>query len=247
MTSFGWKRKIGDTVSKSTSKAFEDNSKDEDVSALESGEIDWLHLAPTKKFFSLEDAESKSLRLQKEGEVLAEAERFWEAINKWDGALQLTPQKATLHELKAQGYMQLNEPFPAVASAQKAVECDPTWYIGYVTKGRAQLNIGEVKLAITSFSRALHLNPTDREVWIEDFAWAVELINKQKTALEKEAEEQAKSSLTITELPDDSEASLTVAKWKVDPNFLLPVAGSSSASQEKDIKTLPKNMVKLRY
>ena len=247
MTSFGWKRKIGSSVSKSTSKAFEDNAKDEDTSELETGEIDWLHLAATKKVFTLEDAESKSVRLQREGNILAEEARFWEAIKKWDAALQLTPDKAVLHELKAQAYTQLNEHFPAVSSAQKAIECDPTWYIGYVSLGRAQMNIGEVRMAIKSFSQALHLNPMDEEVWKEDLAWAVDLWNTHQAAVEKLAEEEAKQTLTITELPDDSE-NMAVAK-RVDPNFLLPLPQNSQASVESGRKkvAMAKDMVKLKH
>jgi tetratricopeptide (TPR) repeat protein len=246
MTSFGWKRKIGATVSKASSKAFEEDSKDEDVSALESGEIDWLHLAATKKVFTLEDAESKSKRLQSEGTLLADDERFWEAIKKWDSALQLTPDKAVLHELKAQAYTQLNEHFPAVNAARKAIECDPTWYIGYVTLGRGQMNIGEVKMAIKSFSQAVHLNPTDEEVWKEDLAWAVELWNTHQQAIEKQKKEENEQALTITEIPDESE--MAVVK-KVNPNFLLPVTENPQGSHKAIIRKpiLSKNMVKLKH
>ena len=103
MTSFGWKRKVGQSVSRAKSQAFEEESRDEETD-LESKGIDWLTLAPTrsKKLFTLEDAVSKSNRLKNEGSILADSERFWEAIQKWDDALQLTPNSAVLYELKAQ-------------------------------------------------------------------------------------------------------------------------------------------------
>lgn len=41
-------------------------------------------------------------RLQEEGALLAENGRYWEAIKYWDEALQLTPDSAVLHEMKAQ-------------------------------------------------------------------------------------------------------------------------------------------------
>ena len=76
MTSFSWKRKIGENISKDKSKSFETNSKDEKDNSLESGEVDWISLAPKRKFISLEDAIAKSRRLKQEGSTLAEAERF---------------------------------------------------------------------------------------------------------------------------------------------------------------------------
>lgn len=41
-------------------------------------------------------------RLQDEGALLAENERYWEAIKYWNEALQLTPESAILQEMKAQ-------------------------------------------------------------------------------------------------------------------------------------------------
>ena len=41
-------------------------------------------------------------RLQGEGALLAENGRYWEAIKYWDEALQLAPDSAVLHEMKAQ-------------------------------------------------------------------------------------------------------------------------------------------------
>ena len=72
--------------------------------------------------------------------------RFWEAMKKWDEALQLTPDDSTLYEMKAQAFMQLCEVFPAVHAAQKAVNLNATWWVAYQTLGRAQLGMGEVLL-----------------------------------------------------------------------------------------------------
>jgi hypothetical protein len=76
MTSFGWKRKIGHNVSKAISHKFEDNAKDSVDDAVESGEIDWLSLAPKRHCPRLEDSIVKSARLRQEGIVLAETERY---------------------------------------------------------------------------------------------------------------------------------------------------------------------------
>ena len=42
--------------------------------------------------------------------------------------------------------MELCEVFPAVQSAKKAVEYNPTWWIAYQTLGRAYLGLGEVQM-----------------------------------------------------------------------------------------------------
>ena len=78
MTSFGWKRKIGGQVSVDSSRQFAADSKDESVDeAIESGDVDWLTLAPKRRrgCMQLEDAIVKSTRLKQEGIVLADSER----------------------------------------------------------------------------------------------------------------------------------------------------------------------------
>lgn len=42
--------------------------------------------------------------------------------------------------------MELNEVFPAVQAAEKAVGLDPTWSVARQTLGRAQLGLGEVHM-----------------------------------------------------------------------------------------------------
>ncbi|KAG8599004.1 hypothetical protein GDO81_002835 [Engystomops pustulosus] len=70
MASFGWKRKIGERVSKVTSQNFEKESADE-TADIESDDVDWLHAIKRKKEILLEDNISKSQRLKEEGALLA--------------------------------------------------------------------------------------------------------------------------------------------------------------------------------
>ncbi|XP_067678081.1 tetratricopeptide repeat protein 33-like [Haliotis asinina] len=205
MTSFGWKRKTGAKVSKSTSSLFEENTKDDDEE-VRSGDIDWISLAPKRRIISLEDALGKSERLKNEGCVLAESDRYWEAIKKWDEALHFNPLDCKVYEMKAQALMALNELYPAVSAARKAVEVCPTWWVGHQTLGRAQLNLGEVRLALHSFSTAVHLNPADQELWDEDLMWANSLMQQHKQAAETVRQQANKSTVTITEISDDPRA-----------------------------------------
>lgn len=73
---FGWKRKIGAEISKTASRAFEKETKD-DSDDLAGGDVDWLTLVPLnkKRVIGLEDSAAKANRLSKEGALLAESER----------------------------------------------------------------------------------------------------------------------------------------------------------------------------
>eukprot|EP00731_Ephydatia_muelleri_P018031 Em0011g71a len=82
--------------------------------------------------------------------------------------------------MKAQVLLQLDEVFPAVKCAERAVELNPTWSIGRQTLGRAQLGFGEVEMALINFEKALHLDPLNEEAK-EDLRWSVQLV-KEKAA-----------------------------------------------------------------
>lgn len=72
---FGWKRKLGDRVSKEASNTFSNDAEDEKSQEISNDDIDWLTLVPIRKNMRLEDAIGKSSRLKEEGTVLAESER----------------------------------------------------------------------------------------------------------------------------------------------------------------------------
>ncbi|KAG7163123.1 Tetratricopeptide repeat protein 33-like, partial [Homarus americanus] len=176
MQAFGWKRKKAG-LSKPRPSAFsgenaevKDETKDPD--------IDWLTATKRPKVLQLEDVEAKARRLSNEGVTLAEAERWWAAIGRWNAALALTPNDHTIHEMLSQAYMQ--------------------------TLGRAQLGLGEVAQAVKTFSRAVHIRPDQQELWREDLQWAVGLLKKyQEIEVEREKVKAAakESGATITELP----------------------------------------------
>ena len=95
MASFSWKRKA--KLETRVDAAFSQTEEESE----EPG-VDWLTAAKRLCLPVLEDAEAKSKRLQNEGALLAENERYWEAIKYWDEAIQLTPNVAALHEMKSQ-------------------------------------------------------------------------------------------------------------------------------------------------
>ncbi|XP_026153964.1 tetratricopeptide repeat protein 33 [Mastacembelus armatus] len=204
MASFGWKRKVGERVSKSVVQQFEAEAEKADENPAEE-ETDWLHAIKRRREILLEDCDAKSKRLKEEGAVLAEQGRHWEAIKKWDEAIQLTPDNPLLYEMKSQVLTILQEVFPAVKAAEMAVKLRPLWWEGWQTLGRAQLNLGEVDLALRSFQVAIHLCPSESTLWQEDLAWALKLqkqyvATKEKIRQEEETKEQI---LNAPELDQD--------------------------------------------
>ena len=200
MTSFGWKKKSTglkslNTVSQAHGKlnsVFENNINDtQQPKEKDSEEFNTYESCTTLKkrklHQSLENAEEKALRLKKEGIALAENEEYWQAIGRWDEALQLLgkskePNETAKfhHEMKSQALIQLHEWEPAIHSAEQAVKIDPKWHPAHQTLGRAYLGIGSVLNAVKAFSRARHICPQDEEIKVVDLQWAQSLLTHQK-------------------------------------------------------------------
>lgn len=126
-------------------------------------------------------------RLIDEAELMVSIDRYWSAVNKFDEALKLISQwkqssqladqltsqledQSTIqleevdykvYEMKAQVLNLLHEIFPATESVQESIRIKPNWWIAHQTLGRCHLNTGNIKEAVKSFERAIHLNPND--------------------------------------------------------------------------------------
>lgn len=160
--------------------------------------MDWLAAAKRRKAIFLEDSKAKSKRLQQEGAVLAESERFWEAIRYWDEAINLTPASAVLHEMRSQALSELGELFPAVASAERAVRLEPNWSIAWLRLARAQTGIGELEMALSSFQKSYHLDPTDTEAR-EDILWVQDLLKQKQIMSDKLRVKEEKERNSVLE------------------------------------------------
>ncbi|XP_068106973.1 tetratricopeptide repeat protein 33 [Hyperolius riggenbachi] len=240
MASFGWKRKIGEKVSKETSQNFEKESAGED-GIIDHDDVDWLHSVKRKKGILLEDNITKSKRLKDEGALLALNGRHWEAIQKWDEGIQLTPEDATLYEMKAQSLLCLHEIFPAVQAAETAVKRRPHFVEAWQTLGRAQLGLGEIAMAIRSFQIGLHLCPSHPELWEEDLNWARQLLQQKRQV---EEEETPNPDTSIDSIPDyDFESDEVVAACDAisqrqkmasrDTSVLVSSSGSVTCQRKK--------------
>lgn len=193
-------------MSKAVLQQFEDEAdKAEGKPEKRSQEVDWLQAIKRRKEVLLEDCSMKSNRLKDEGALLAEQGRHWEAIKKWDDAIQLTPENASLYEMKSQVLSILHEVFPAVTAAEMAVKLRPVWWEAWQTLGRAQLNLGEVDLAVRSFQIAIHLCPSESSLWQDDLKWACRLQQQHLASKEKDQEEEEakRQVLNAPELQQD--------------------------------------------
>ncbi|XP_066922027.1 tetratricopeptide repeat protein 33-like [Clytia hemisphaerica] len=184
MASLTWK-KSRKNVSSSAAKLFQNEDEEENEEEIIE---DWRDIVPSKKSkVMLEDSVQKSKRLVNDATQLADEERYWEALQKFDEALSFTPLNEKIHEMKAQILLELGEIFPAVQAAEQVVKLNPTWAEGFQTLGRTQISIGEIDMALKSFCRAYHLNPTLDDLFEEDIKWARELL-KQKEEMKKTEE-----------------------------------------------------------
>ncbi|CAN6476026.1 unnamed protein product [Victoria cruziana] len=116
---------------------------------------------------------------ESEGNKLAENGRYYEALTKWEAALTLMPERAILHEQKAQVLLEIGEAWKALKAATRATELEPLWAEGWITLGRAQLNFGEPEASIESFDKALSIKP-DLEEAKSDRQTALHLVKKRK-------------------------------------------------------------------
>jgi tetratricopeptide (TPR) repeat protein len=110
-----------------------------------------------------EEGGAESKRLEELGCELAESGKLTEALAKWQEASRLTPKRAVLFDLRAQVLLDQGNTWPALTSATKAVELDPSWADAHVTLGHAQLNFGEPEMALQSAERALELDPDNKQ------------------------------------------------------------------------------------
>nr|XP_058959358.1 tetratricopeptide repeat protein 33-like [Pocillopora verrucosa] len=179
-TKFGWKRKLPQNLVEKRAAVFDETNENSADGVEEPFELDWRVLLVKKGVKSIEDSVTKSKRLEEEGVSLAEQQRYWEALGKWNEAVLLTPNNAKLYEMKSQVLLELHELFPAIQAAEKAVSLNPCWYVAYQTLGRAQMGYGDVEMGVKSFSKAILLQPDESEMWSEDLHWAWKLREQKR-------------------------------------------------------------------
>ncbi|KAK9073177.1 hypothetical protein SSX86_007501 [Deinandra increscens subsp. villosa] len=127
----------------------------------------------------VDDAVQLAQSFEAQGIKLAEVGKYHEALGKWEAAITLMPERATLHEQKAQVLLEIGETWKSLTAATRATQLEPSWAEAWVTLGRAQLNFGEPDSAIESFDTALAIKADCVEAK-EDRQTALRLVKKRK-------------------------------------------------------------------
>ncbi|KAL0438145.1 UNVERIFIED_CONTAM: Tetratricopeptide repeat protein 33 [Sesamum latifolium] len=190
-----WKKNVGDSKNKTRKRPisfnpnlpFEDLNSTSDTNttaeSLKGGES-LGNDDVSKKGTTVSDAEDEKRRnlaqdFEAQGNKLAEEGKYREALGKWESAITLMPERAILHEQKAQVLLELGEAWNALKAATRATELEPRWAEAWVTLGRAQLNYGEPDCAIETFDKALALKPDSAEAK-DDRETASHLLKRRK-------------------------------------------------------------------
>ena len=104
-----------------------------------------------------------------------------------------------------------------------------------------------------SFSRAVHLNPGDRELWEEDLMWAHSLVQKrEKLEEEKELEKKRLNTvkpLTITEIGSEDTINVEPTIENAVEVYKNSYSGSRTREfelEEMPLKGIPSNYVQMR-
>ncbi|KRY67198.1 Glutamyl-tRNA(Gln) amidotransferase subunit A, mitochondrial [Trichinella pseudospiralis] len=180
MNMFKWKRKAKTSLIEHVQKWIESSADDQNEN-LSDSEADCVTLLKRKKTFCLEDVTTKVERLKNEGILFAELEKYSESIERFQAAIELQPDDGRLHEMLSQVFLMRGEDFLAIQAAEKAVKCCPYWAEAYQTLARAQLNFGELNLAVESFRSANSIDNTNEE--IEQELQSALLLQAQRNAL----------------------------------------------------------------
>ncbi|XP_015868515.3 uncharacterized protein LOC107405937 [Ziziphus jujuba] len=181
------KRSLG-AVSIYPNLPFDHQDDDADTAYLKDGDDDKFGFAtqqdPPQILAAREPSESSEAKqlaesFQAQGNKLAEAGKYGEALGKWEAALTLVPENAVLHEQKAQVLLEIADAWNALKAATRATELDPSWAEAWITLGRTQLNFGEPDSAVESFDRALAIKPDSKEAQ-DDRQTALHLVKRRK-------------------------------------------------------------------
>ncbi|KAG6390429.1 hypothetical protein SASPL_148163 [Salvia splendens] len=190
-----WKKNVNDTKNKTRKRPissnpnlpFEDVNSTSDANSapepLIEAELPGKDTLPEKNI-TVRDEEAEERwnlagKFEAQGNDLAEEGKYRESLVKWEAAITLVPEKAILHEQKAQVLLELGEAWNALKAATRAMKLDPGWAEAWITLGRAQLNFGEPDLAIESFDKALAIKPDSMEAK-EDRLAASHHVQKRK-------------------------------------------------------------------
>jgi stress-induced-phosphoprotein 1 len=109
----------------------------------------------------LDDA--KGLEEKEAGTALFKEGSFPAAIKRYDESIRRNPKDHTVYSNRAQCYLKLMTPQPAVKDAEKCIELKPDFARGWSRRGMAYKMLKEYTLAMDDFNMALSLDTQNEE------------------------------------------------------------------------------------
>ena len=151
---------------------------------------------------------------QYRGRLLYGASRFQEAVDEWERARELTPDNVLVLRNLSAAYHMIDRVDDAAAALQRALEIRPAATI-YTNLGTLRFFQGQYQQAVTSFERAVEMNPTYYLYWgnlADGHRWVP---GHEKQATEAYARAGQLAAEALTKTPDDLEVRASRAVYLV--------------------------------
>ena len=95
------------------------------------------------------------------GDTYLEQEKYEQAIQEYDKAIELNPNFAKAYCNRGWSYLSLGEKERAIQDYSKAIALNPNLVNAYNERGIAYYGLGEKEQAINDYDKAINLNPND--------------------------------------------------------------------------------------
>ncbi len=112
-----------------------------------------------------EDVDREAEEWKKRGNEQYDLGDFEGALNSYNKALEIKPDKDALWNNRGNALRNLGRLEEAIASYDKALECKPDLHEAWNSRGIALRNLGRLQDAIASFDKALEFKPDDHAAW----------------------------------------------------------------------------------
>ncbi|CAG0915785.1 unnamed protein product [Notodromas monacha] len=169
---------------------------------------------------------------KEKGNMLFKARKFQEAVEAYSKGIELDQHNALLPANRAMAYLKLEKFAEAEKDCDLALRLDPEYVKAYLRRGSARAARNLIKLAIQDFSKALELEPSNKQ--------ATEELAKLKKTCDADAQESTTISESLAERLDDVDVVKPVnksisARSKV-PMKRIPVTDSVSSDSRESTR-----------
>ncbi|MFA5383053.1 MAG: tetratricopeptide repeat protein [Candidatus Micrarchaeia archaeon] len=123
-------------------------------------ETNYLNYEYGEYFMILEDNQIQSITYDNKGTANAVLEKYEEAIENYDKAIELNPKDAGVYNNRGVAKAILKRYIEAIKDFDKAIELNPNYASVYNNRGAAKAKLEKYKEAIKDFDKAIELDST---------------------------------------------------------------------------------------